>query len=779
MLKSATLLNSITSTMYPINLANNHRQVSFCNTDDSSGLILMQINIRGMNQIEKLDSLGIFLQNLPIAVDVLVIGETWIKEDRSRYYNIPGFQSTYSCRIASSGGLAVFIREGLNFEVKKVTTDSGFHHIAIDLQLRTSHVMVHAIYRPPGYDVNQFLSFLENNISSMDTRVPYFLLGDTNLAINNRELRVAQRYVELLASYNMIVSNTYITRPVSNNILDHVVCRADISDRITNYTLDCDLSDHCIVLTHFKTTMEKISRTLLKTWVNYRLVNAHFQSFLECYDFTSLTPNERLLAITQRYVELSEDFKKTYRVQVKLKANYCPWFNFDIWKLGKISNSLFQSWKRNRHNQHIKNLLTHANKKLAEAKRHAKSVYYQRFFSASNPKQLWSRINDLMGKRAGQEKQCKLVVDGVQINRADEVGNVFNNFFSSIGENIANNLNSDGDINKFGTMEISARSIFLRPANHSEVFDVIHSLDSSKATGVDGFPVRALKQHGVALSNIICSCFNDSISTGIYPECLKKALVHPIFKGGDPTNPTNYRPISVLPAINKVFEKLLYTRLFIFLESTDQLYQRQFGFRQGSSTEMAVLELVDDVSHSVDQKLVAGVLFLDLSKAFDTINHALLLKKLDAYGIRGIANELLRSYLAGRQQKVVISGSSSEYRTIKCGVPQGSNLGPLLFLIYVNDIAKLQMIGQPRLFADDTAISYKCRSVYDLYRIMSNDLQLVMAYLENNLLSLNLKKTKIMVFGAKDNQVSPYPVLSVNGETIEEVSSFKYLPDKN
>lgn len=166
------------------------------------------------------------------------------------------------------------------------------------------------------------------------------------------------------------------------------------------------------------------------------------------------------------------------------------------------------------------------------------------------------------------------------------------------------------------------------------------------------------------------------------------------------------------------------------MDATGLLYQRQFGFRHGSSTEVAVLELADDIASSIDRKLSAGVVFLDLSKAFDTINHHILLQKLDAYGIRGAANDYLRSYLTNRQQQVVVSGIRSTTCSISCGVPQGSNLGPLLFLIYVNDIAKLELKGKLRLFADDTAISYEATNVYELSGDMSTDLHIVTSYLE-------------------------------------------------
>uniref|UniRef100_A0A1W7R639 Putative tick transposon n=1 Tax=Aedes albopictus TaxID=7160 RepID=A0A1W7R639_AEDAL len=764
--------------MDSINQAQNHRANSLENLLEhfnSAGLNMVQINLRGINRFEKLDSLCIFLQGLPIVVDVLVIGETWIKASRQKYYNIPGFSSIHSCRTTSSGGLAVFIRNGLNFEVKANTADDGLHHIETAILPGKSRVTVHGIYRPPSFDSNRFFSFVESIISLSDPRNPCFILGDINFPINSIDSRGAQTYLQLLASYNMLVTNTHVTRPTSSNILDHVVCHAETSERITNCTMDCNLSDHCYIVTHFNTKIEKCTRTLYKSVVNHRLLETHFLSFLETTDFSSMQPNDRLLAITSRYKQLKDSFSKTITVEVKVKKNVCPWYNLDIWKLGRISNNLFQRWKRNRQDQHVKDLLKHANNKLAEAKRRAKSRYYQRFFSTSNPKVFWTRVNDALGNKTGEHKQHKLIVDGLLVTEPGEVGDVFNSFFTSVGENVASCLQSDGNINRFNTVELSDRSIFFRPATQSEVINIIGTLDSSKATGVDSFPVSALKQYSAVLSGIICNCFNDSLSSGAYPDFLKKALVYPVFKSGDPTNPTNYRPISVLPTINKVFEKLLSTRLHCFLETTGLLYERQFGFRQGSTTDVAILELVDDIARSVDRRKVAGAVFLDLSKAFDTINHSILLKKLDAYGIRGIANDLINSYLTGRYQKVMVDGICSEYRSVSCGVPQGSNIGPLLFLLYINDIAKLPLEGQPRLFADDTALTYETNSVAELYQHMCNDLHLVTAYLENNLLALNLSKTKLMVFGAKEDETSLFPTLTIKGEILERVSYYKYL----
>lgn len=760
--------------MEQINLATN---IHFDNSDaqiaSCDGLTMLQINIRGMNSFEKLDSFCIFLQNLKIIIDVLVVEETWIKESRSIFYNIPGYKSTYSCRRNSSGGLAVFVRNGLDFTVKGNVADNGYHHIGVEL-LMNPGVTIYGIYRPPGYDLSRFIAHMELILSSVDSKKPCFILGDMNIAINNENCRTTQRYLQMLHSYNVIVTNTYVTRPSSCNLLDHVVSQVDNSERITNYTISCDLSDHCYVLTKFNSKMQKADRILTKTIVNYRQVNSNFQAFLQTTNFDAFPPQDRLTIITDRYSQLINLFSSTTSVSVKLKTNTCPWLTFDVWKLSKISNNLFQKWKRDRTNSHLKNLLAHANKKLADTKRRAKSAYYHQMLSSSNPKLLWGKINELIGNKSGRNKNLVLEADGVETTNPANVGDIFNTFFSSIGNNLASTLVSDGDINKFGTMTVSSTSMFLRPTTQVEVSNIIRGLDVSKATGIDGFSVGALKRHSVLLSSILSDCFNDSISLGIYPRCLKQALVHPVFKGGDPKHATNYRPISVLPSMNKIFEKLLCSRLNNFMQSTGLLFEHQFGFRQGSSTEVAVLELVDDISRSVDKKMSAAAIFLDLSKAFDTLNHHILLKKLEAYGIRGVANDFLHSYLTDRQQQVMISGTKSTTCTVNCGVPQGSNIGPLLFLIYVNDVAKLHLRGQLRLFADDTAISYEARTVSELYRDMSYDLQQIMQYLENNLLALNLQKTKMMLFGKRDTPGATMELV-INGAVIEEVESFKYL----
>lgn len=250
---------------------------------------------------------------------------------------------------------------------------------------------------------------------------------------------------------------------------------------------------------------------------------------------------------------------------------------------------------------------------------------------------------------------------------------------------------------------------------------------------------------------------------------MKVARVVPVHKSGSKTDVNNYRPISILSVLSKLFEQLLADRVSSFLNDQKVIYDHQFGFRSGSSTWTAASELVDDIYRAIDTSNIAAVLFLDLKKAFDTIDHGVLLRKLEYYGIRGVANALFRSYLAGRTQYVSVNGAASSKRAITVGVPQGSNLGPLLFLLYINDLARLQLHGKPRLFADDTSVTYIATDPTRLLRLMKQDIQKLQSFFVENLLSLNLGKTNYMMFHSRRKKVDRHADLTVGGAVIEKV----------
>ena len=246
----------------------------------------------------------------------------------------------------------------------------------------------------------------------------------------------------------------------------------------------------------------------------------------------------------------------------------------------------------------------------------------------------------------------------------------------------------------------------MKPATTLEIQKLIANLDINKSLGPNSLPVYIIK----ICNNVFAACLekiaNICFSTGIFPDFFKVAKVIPIFKKEDPLLCKNYRPISLLPIFSKILEKLIYDRMYNFIETNKLLSEKQFGFRKNHSTSHALISLTESIKKHLDErKKVAGV-FIDLPKAFDTVNHKILCNKLSYYGFRGKSNDLIKSFLTNRKQFVSINGYDSTQLPITCGVPQGSTLGPLLFLLYINDLRFCLKHATASHFADDTCLTY-------------------------------------------------------------------------
>ena len=301
-------------------------------------------------------------------------------------------------------------------------------------------------------------------------------------------------------------------------------------------------------------------------------------------------------------------------------------------------------------------------------------------------------------------------------------------------------------------------------------------IDAMKITneGKNNLPIRLLKANKDIFSPVISEIVNQSISTGVFPDQLKIATVIPVFKKGDPTNPSNYRPISLLPFMSKILEKIICVRLTIFFYVNLIITPHQFGFQKNLSTIDAIIHFSEIVYNGLNDKNSIICIFIDFCKAFDSVMHSILLKKLEAYGVTGIANQLIASFLGDRRQMVRVGNVFSRVETLNIGVPQGSILGPLLFLVFINDLPTISNHFTPTMFADDCTLQFCGSNIDDLINSCNDDLRKLLEWTHSNKLTINTDKTYCMLMSNVTNTL-PTDSINILEESLSLVLETKFL----
>jgi hypothetical protein len=360
-----------------------------------------------------------------------------------------------------------------------------------------------------------------------------------------------------------------------------------------------------------------------------------------------------------------------------------------------------------------------------------------------------------------------------------DIANAFNDYYINIGPSLANNISTD-HIQIPNTMpELNLRNcLFLTPATELEISAIINKLKSKTSTGIDKISCKVIKQSDQVIIPPLTYIINISMETGTVPNHMKMAKVIPVYKNKEINELKNYRPISLLPAFSKILEKVVYKRLYQYFNNNGLFFNSQYGFRPSHSTELAINEFQDIIIKNIKNKLCSLGIFLDLSKAFDTLQHEILINKLQHYGVRGIALQWFQNYLTNRFQTVNIDNIFYDKRKIVCGVPQGSVLGPLLFLVYINDLPNVSKIARFIVFADDTNIIYSNKDIRNLETTSNNDLQNISDWFRLNKLSLNISKTKFIIFDTKNKLQKHSSInfeIKLNSINITRVTETKFL----
>ena len=407
--------------------------------------------------------------------------------------------------------------------------------------------------------------------------------------------------------------------------------------------------------------------------------------------------------------------------------------------------------------------------KLTSILRRARRLYYlKKFYDAGkSPSKIWSCINGILDKKKTASLE-RIIVDGTALVGRN-LANHANEYFVTAAASLVGNMVLPL-VHTFLTPPVLS-SCFLYPATEVEVQVIIKGLKNKGNKIVDISPL-VLKKHTIQFSLHFSVLYNISIDKKEYPDTLKKARVTPIHKAGANDSMDNYRPISVLPTISKVFEKLTLNRMERFIDAHSLLTPCQFGYRWGRSTTHAIITLLTYIQAAFHKKIYCVCFFLDLRKAFDTVSHCILLKKLAHNGFRGHSHEYLKSYFSNRKQYVSLNGIESDLRDVSCGVPQGSILGPLCFSLFINDLP-LAVEADTVLFADDAAFVLSSASLEGLYRKINKLFSDLENYLKSNMLIPNSTKSKLMFFSSRPSPNLPGFLFA--GEVIEWVKEFKYL----
>lgn len=736
-------------------------------SNKSSHLKILSLNIRSARK--NFDSFCIYLQSLSFQYDVLVLTEAWLQEIDGRQFILPGYTTFYSfSRYNKCDGVVLFCKQDISPSFQILPQIIAANCCSLSFSVSNKTYFIQAVYRPPSCNVESFLNSFNGFLETFDfSSTDYFIItGDINIDIASAALplnRISFEYLDILACYGFasaINSNTRVSSE-SGTCIDHIFVKClDYSDcfaAVDTTSISDHYSTHLTIQNFSPLNKPSRNGSGLKHIINYDSLISDLSNEPWTSVFSSSDVNissENFVNILNNHINSNSQSKRYSNKTKKIK----PWISAGLITSIRHRDKLKQKANLNPGNLLLKHEFTSYRTFLNNLIKKTKNNYYKAKIKdcEGDLSKTWKIIKDITNSVGGRSDLTEMTSStGEKLSASIDISNELNNYYVKNASNLASTIPSchppPSQFFPYDDFVICDSLKSLEPTNEVEIQKTISSFKNSTSTGPDGLHSVIYKKCIAQLAKPISHIVNNCFANGIFPSNCKHALVTPLFKGGDKSQPGNWRPISCVTTLSKIIEKCMKTRLMNFLISTGFFSENQFGFLPERGTQDAVMSLTSRVYSSLNKSKLALVLFLDLRKAFDVLSHKILLEKIKKIGIRGLVFDLIKSYLSGRTQSVRITSPEgvttlSEPEHITHGVPQGTVLGPLLFLIHVNSLCNAKVEGSVFSYADDTAIFIEGESWEMVFKTAEITLKLIKHWLDFNKLSLNLEKTCYMTF---------------------------------
>lgn len=713
-----------------------------------NGMIIGHINIQGIRS--KFDELQILLTSNKI--DIFGITETKLDQIHiTESFTINGFQVPFRKDRSNKkgGGILVYVRNNISCCQRTDLEDSELEHVWLEVKNPNSKsFLLCVLYRPPSSLVSWKTSFDANIDKAQCEDKEILIVGDLNKDLMNDQLK--EEWVNFTLSLGLTQLITTPTRVSKNSktLIDHIY-----SDNIQNISWTTapklSLSDHFPIFCSRKTKIN------CKKSAHHSIKYRSFKSFNE-NDFLSDLNSvgfDNIMQMSDVNVALNtfiENFISLIDKHVPLRQHRVKKIQQPDWINGEILDAMKERDKfKIRHDENNYKLYRN---KVSELISQAKKNSYEKKIAEgqNNPSSIWKIFKEFRTPGQVINPINTITVDGQDVSDPQIISNEFNTFFTNIASKLKEHVpfSEFANTKQFINDRVPDPMFFNIPYISIDMVNkMLSSLDISKSTGLDEIGPRFLKLSAASIYPVIHHILNLSISQSIFPDVWKSAKVNPLFKSGSKHDVNNYRPISVLPTLSKLLEKHVHDSIMTYLNHYKLIAQAQSGFRKNHSCETALVHIIDKWLQAINDGCIVGVVLVDFKKAFDLVDHNILLQKLTLYKCSKRTLNWFKSYLFDRKQSVNLNGVMSSERNITCGVPQGSILGPLLFLLFINDLPLYisDDISYTDMYADDTTIHNIHRSIDTVQRNLQTCLNNLENWCKLNGMILNTDKTKALL----------------------------------